>query len=186
MYFGSVRFFKHLIITVIVLSIIIPSLLAITFGVQNSKLKRQIAALDSSSSNSVNMQAPIGGGNDTQGNSPVNESSSNSSQESSASSNSDVEDLGYQNLYPDLFVEPTKRLQIPKVTKLSISLLTTVPPKILKKSSIFWISTMSKPPFLSAATTKKRSSRSTKKLSIGATPLRSTPPTTIMTSSINP
>lgn len=117
MYFGSVRFFKHLIITVIVLSIIIPLLLAITFGVQNSKLKRQIAALDSSSSNSVNMQAPIGGGNDTQGNSPVNESSSNSSQESSASSNSDVEDLGYQNLYPDLFVEPTKKVANPEGNK---------------------------------------------------------------------
>lgn len=36
MYFGSVRFFKHLIITVLMLMIIVPTVLAVVFGIQKN------------------------------------------------------------------------------------------------------------------------------------------------------
>lgn len=45
MYFGSVKFFKHLIIGVLVLLIIIPLTLCIIFGVQNAANVREIAEL---------------------------------------------------------------------------------------------------------------------------------------------
>lgn len=46
MYFGSVKFFKHLIIGVVALLIIIPVTLCIIFGAQNSGKSREIAALE--------------------------------------------------------------------------------------------------------------------------------------------
>ena len=39
MYFGSVRFFKHLILSTVALMIIVPTVLAVYFGVQNHKNK---------------------------------------------------------------------------------------------------------------------------------------------------
>ena len=46
MYFGSVKFFKHLIIGVVALLIIIPVTLCIIFGAQNSGKSREIAELE--------------------------------------------------------------------------------------------------------------------------------------------
>lgn len=45
MYFGSVKFFKHLIISVVALLIIVPLSLCVIFGVQNAEKAREIAKL---------------------------------------------------------------------------------------------------------------------------------------------
>lgn len=47
MYFGSVRFFKHLIVTVVALLIIIPTALAVWFGYENSRKAEELAAIKS-------------------------------------------------------------------------------------------------------------------------------------------
>ena len=45
MYFGSVRFFKHLIITTILLMIIVPTVLAIVFGIGKNQSDEQVREL---------------------------------------------------------------------------------------------------------------------------------------------
>lgn len=45
MYFGSVKFFKHLIIGVIILAILVPTCLCISFGIQNKQKEQEITAL---------------------------------------------------------------------------------------------------------------------------------------------
>ena len=40
MYFGSVRFFKHLILSTVALMILIPTVLAVYFGVHNHRNKQ--------------------------------------------------------------------------------------------------------------------------------------------------
>ena len=47
MYFGSVRFFKHLILTVTALLIIVPTVLCIIFAVDNAKKAEEIDRLNS-------------------------------------------------------------------------------------------------------------------------------------------
>jgi len=47
LYFGSVKFFKHLIITIIILAILIPTGLCIYFGIQNTEKAKKIADLES-------------------------------------------------------------------------------------------------------------------------------------------
>ncbi len=46
LYFGSVKFFKHLIITIIVLAILIPTGLCVYLGIQNSQKNEKIADLE--------------------------------------------------------------------------------------------------------------------------------------------
>lgn len=45
MYIGSVKFFKHLIITVLLLLIIVPTVLCIVFGIQGMEKDKEISAL---------------------------------------------------------------------------------------------------------------------------------------------
>ncbi len=52
MYWGSVRFFKHLILSTVALMIIIPTVLAIVFGIQNSRNKQLAEELKKYSSES--------------------------------------------------------------------------------------------------------------------------------------
>ena len=47
LYFGSVRFFKHLILTVTALLIIVPTVLCIIFAVDNAKKSEEIDRLNS-------------------------------------------------------------------------------------------------------------------------------------------
>lgn len=42
MYFGSVRFFRHLIITVVILVVLLPVFLAVYFGIQCSIVKKEL------------------------------------------------------------------------------------------------------------------------------------------------
>ena len=45
MYFGSVRFFKHLIITVVILMIAVPAALAVCLGIGNAQKEAEIEEL---------------------------------------------------------------------------------------------------------------------------------------------
>lgn len=129
MYFGSVRFFKHLIITMIALMIIIPWILAITFGVQNSQLKREVTRL-SSSIDISNTSTP-----GVQGDQPGDDRNQDSSDadtskpDDQASSNSEAEETpvhtppdpdgpAYQSLYPDLYVKKEKQVANPEGNKI--------------------------------------------------------------------
>ena len=47
LYFGSVKFFKHLIISILILAILIPTGLCVYLGIQNAQRKAEIAALES-------------------------------------------------------------------------------------------------------------------------------------------
>lgn len=47
LYIGSVRFFKHLIVCVVCVLIIVPTVLAIMFGIENNKKNEEINALSS-------------------------------------------------------------------------------------------------------------------------------------------
>ena len=52
MYWGSVRFFKHLILSTVALMIIVPTVLAVVFGVQNHRNKQLVEDLKRYSSES--------------------------------------------------------------------------------------------------------------------------------------
>ncbi len=47
LYFGSVKFFKHLIITILILAILIPTGLCVYLGIQNSEKAKKITELES-------------------------------------------------------------------------------------------------------------------------------------------
>ena len=82
MYWGSVRFFKHLILGTLLLAILIPTGLSIYYGVSYHRALAQIEALTSTDGNSAN----------------PNKSSKAESSEASQ------EAAPYQSLYPDLYV----------------------------------------------------------------------------------
>lgn len=52
-YFGSVRFFKHVIITIFVLIVTVPTLLAVVFGVQNALLRGKMEKMAENPSTSL-------------------------------------------------------------------------------------------------------------------------------------
>ncbi|MDD3192565.1 MAG: hypothetical protein PHE47_01700 [Oscillospiraceae bacterium] len=46
MYFGSVRFFKHLFLSLLILLFLIPTTVAVVFGIQNKDLKNSLSVLE--------------------------------------------------------------------------------------------------------------------------------------------
>lgn len=112
-YLGSVRFFKHLILTVLALLILVPTILSVVFGVtlvrtraKLEKLQLRLSLLQSSvSSDTIS----------------PNQNDHPSKEETSLLENSkpvessrpeaalDWEFPAYQNLYPDLYAQPVER-----------------------------------------------------------------------------
>lgn len=91
MYFGSVRFFKHIILCATALIVLIPFVLCIVLGVRNSELKKQAAML---SSQIESIQGVQGSALETDGASPAE---------------------GYTALYPDMVCE--KQMREPRQSK---------------------------------------------------------------------
>lgn len=89
-YWGSVRFFKHVILTSIVLAIIIPVVCSIVYGLECQLLKGDISDLRQQLQQLENL--------------PGTNGSSNEKVALSASSRIWTEGLPYQKLYPDLYV----------------------------------------------------------------------------------
>ena len=100
MYFGSVRFFKHLILTVLAAMIILPLLSAIYFGINCHRLQAEVNAL---TQNADNRQAPSL--------LSQNESARGGLIMSYAAEASDIKaaqsdpSFSYQHAYPELYIE---------------------------------------------------------------------------------
>lgn len=111
-YLGSVRFFKHLILTALALLILIPTILSITFGVM---LVRTGAELDDLQLRISQLQpsAPQDNPQSDQederpgGETPPQSAKSEGSPKSEESPKPELP--AYQSLYPDLYAQPVER-----------------------------------------------------------------------------
>lgn len=114
-YFGSVRFFRHLILTVLALMILVPTTLCIVLAVQNQGYQTQLESIfDSQQPLSAPMES-------SQLESSAPESSGTESSElSSEPVSSTLESKipaqvpEYQALYPELYAAPAERGSIDK------------------------------------------------------------------------
>lgn len=108
-YWGSVRFFKHLILTVLALAILIPTTLSIIFGISWGRTKAELKQLRQT----VSAQpAPEQNGNQDDPVRPAGDGSQ-SAGDSSQGKGQQLENGGpefpaYQELYPDLYAQPAK------------------------------------------------------------------------------
>ena len=106
-YWGSVRFFKHLILTVLALAILIPTTLSIIFGVSWGRTKaelkqlRQTVSVQPASGQSGGQDDPAQPAGD--GSQPAGDSSQEKDQQLE---NGGPEFPAYQALYPDLYAQP--------------------------------------------------------------------------------
>ena len=95
-YMGSVRFFKHLILTVLALAILIPTTLSILFGVSLVRTKAELVKLQQS----IQSPPPAQGDAAQKGSEPG---------ETSQPGGPQPEVPAYQALYPDLYAQPAER-----------------------------------------------------------------------------
>ncbi len=103
-YWGSVRFFKHLILTVLALAILIPTCLSIVFGVLWGRTKSEVKQLRQTVS-----QQPAPG----QPSPAPSQPAGDGAQQTGDSLQPEEEGPGpefpaYQALYPDLYAQPAK------------------------------------------------------------------------------
>lgn len=106
MYFGSVRFFKHLILTVTALLIIVPTVLCIIFAVDNNKKAAEIDRLNSRlSAQSEDIT------------SSATESSDNSKGESTAENTTKAEPSVTESAKPETTTAPETVTTTAKTTK---------------------------------------------------------------------
>ena len=101
-YWGSVRFFKHLILTVLALAILIPTTLSIIFGVSLGRTKAELKQLRQTASTQPGPASPVGSGSQPAGD------SSQDREESRQPVNGGPEFPAYQELYPDLYARPAE------------------------------------------------------------------------------
>lgn len=109
MYFGSVRFFKHLILTVLAAIIILPLLFAIHYGVAYSKLQAQVNALKQEEAAKT---APSLLAQSTTARGGLIVSYASQAENEKASQEDPA--LSYQRAYPQLYVENDFQYQIPE------------------------------------------------------------------------
>lgn len=110
-YWGSVRFFKHLILTVLALAILIPTTLSIIFGISWGRTKAELKQLRQT----VSTTQPAPGQNGDQddpsqpadGSQPAGDSSQDQGKGQQLE-NGGPEFPAYQELYPDLYAQPAK------------------------------------------------------------------------------
>lgn len=106
MYFGSVRFFKHLILTVTALLIIVPTVLCIIFAVDNNKKAAEIDRLNSRlSAQSEDIS------------SSVTESSDNSKGDSTAENTTKADPSVTESVKPETTTAPETVTTTAKTTK---------------------------------------------------------------------
>ncbi len=108
MYIGSVRFYKHLILALVAMAIIVPLVLCILLGVENRRLNRELAGLAAAPSPAVTApaspsptasQEPSASPKQTQGAEPVQP----------PIPTREPERPGYQSLYPELYADNPDR-----------------------------------------------------------------------------
>lgn len=105
-YLGSVRFFKHLILIVLTLAVLIPTTLSIVFGISLEQAKTELKQLRQS----VNAQPAPGQNGDKQpaGTTPSAGDGTQPEGEDPPPEEDGPEFPGYQKLYPDLYAEPAR------------------------------------------------------------------------------
>lgn len=106
-YWGSVRFFKHLILTVLALAILIPTTLSIVFGVSLGRTKAELKQLRQT----VSAQPAPGQDGDKRPANPSPPGGDGSQQDGEADppdSGPGPEFPAYQELYPDLYAQPAR------------------------------------------------------------------------------
>ncbi|MCL2632991.1 MAG: polysaccharide deacetylase family protein [Oscillospiraceae bacterium] len=114
MYIGSVRFFRHLILTIVVLAIIIPVTATIILAVNNNSLKKEIevlsAQIQGTSPNNAS-GTPDADPSNTDGAIPAMTKDPNLTSTTAGSTSAEVTEPepialpAYANLFPDLYVE---------------------------------------------------------------------------------
>lgn len=102
-YLGSVRFFKHLILTVLALAILIPTALSILLGVSLGRTRTELAGLRESASQEPASLLPAEGGAGSGGYAAGPEDS-----EEEPEKDEEPELPAYQALYPDLYAQPAE------------------------------------------------------------------------------
>lgn len=116
-YLGSVRFFKHLILTVVALLIVIPTALSVMFGVTLKKTKGELVQLRLQISQ---MQTPAPQEKDVQGKNVPDQSAEPTGTGEEVLRTVSVqpeedpkpEFPAYQDLYPDLYAQSAKRSSV--------------------------------------------------------------------------
>lgn len=109
-YLGSVRFFKHLILTVLALLILIPTILSIMFGVSLVQTRR---ALDDLQLRINQLQSSVSQAESPPGKNEEPPHAQALPPESSKPDESSAPELpAYQSLYPDLYAQPVERNRI--------------------------------------------------------------------------
>lgn len=108
-YWGSVRFFKHLILTVLALAILIPTTLSIIFGISWGRTKAELKQLRQTVST---QPAPEQNGEQDDPAQPPGDGSQpagdSSQDQGKGLENGGPEFPAYQELYPDLYAQPAK------------------------------------------------------------------------------
>ena len=97
MYFGSVRFFKHLILAILVLLITVPLTVSVVLGVQNRALRRQLGMAQSGGESSGMRVSAAGMDTEGEKTPPAEEPMPEPTPESMP------QGPDYQELYPDLY-----------------------------------------------------------------------------------
>ena len=100
MYFGSVRFFKHLFLLILVLLILIPTTLCCVFSAQKSGLRQDVSLLSSELAQQENALAELLAAQQSE--------DAETPAAGKGDSNANTPDVpAYQTLYPDLYCETT-------------------------------------------------------------------------------
>lgn len=121
MYFGSVRFFKHLILTVTALLIIVPTVLCIIFAVDNAKKSEEIdrlnsrlsaqsedisaSATESKPAETTTSQTTPVASSQTETTPDTTKEPASTPESSDETSNSSADDKLYTELYPELYAD---------------------------------------------------------------------------------
>ena len=106
-YLGSVRFFKHLILTMLALAILIPTALSILLGVSLGRTRAELAGLRESAGQVSAL--PL---SDRSGGSGYALHTKESAEKTEKEKNSEPEIPAYQALYPDLYAQPAEHSSV--------------------------------------------------------------------------
>lgn len=101
-YLGSVRFFKHLILTTLALAILIPTTLSIVFGLSLGRARSELEQLRQA------VSQPAGPAQAGEVQPPDTPPPGSGSRETGEEAGAGPEFPAYQSLYPELYAEPAK------------------------------------------------------------------------------
>lgn len=109
-YLGSVRFFKHLILTVLALLILVPTMLSVVFGVSLGRTRTELTELQLRIGQ---LQSPEPRAEDQPDQNDAPSNTEDPQPESSGQDEDSVPEFpAYQDLYPSLYAQPVERNRV--------------------------------------------------------------------------